>query len=148
MTDAANKLSQSLLSGVSIEPSEPLTVVGESATLPVTISNGYRYPVNVMANSITDSTEIVTTRTAWAILPPRAETQVTFAIRVLATGRATAHLTLLDRNGMTFSQAKATQITSVLRLDDGAGLVLLAVAAVFGVLGIWRQFHRRKDDDE
>lgn len=92
--------------------------------------------------------EIVTSRFTEATIPANSEAQVTFAIRVATSGHATAHITLLDRNGDTFGSAQNTDITSVLRISDMTGFIIIGFSLLLGRVGLWRQFHRKKDPDE
>ncbi|OZG66673.1 hypothetical protein BHAP_0003 [Bifidobacterium hapali] len=148
MTTAASSLATQLADGVTITQSEPVTVVSETATMPVTIRNQHPYPVRVKVSSLTDSPEIITSRISEASVPPHGETQVTFTIRVLASGTTTAHISLQDRTGQPFGTTQSTNITSVLRISDKSGFVIIAFAIVLGLLGLWRQFNRKKDPDE
>jgi hypothetical protein len=148
MTDAANTLSHQLMSSVSITATEKITVVSETASMPVTINNSGPYPVRVRVSSLTDSMEIVTGRIAEVAVPARGNAQATFTIRVSTSGSTTAHLNLLDRKGVQFSTAQTTPITSTLQISDMSGFIFIAVAVVLGIFGLWRQFHRKKDPDE
>ncbi|WEV72465.1 DUF6049 family protein [Bifidobacterium sp. ESL0790] len=148
MNASAQSLATQLLNGVSITPSESITVVSESAQMPVTVSNSHPYPVKVKVSSLTNSMEIATSRFATVEVPARSETQTTFRVRVSTSGSATARLQLLDRNSDAFSTPQSTRITSTLRLSDMSGIIFVAVALLLGVLGLWRQFHRVKDPDE
>ena len=148
MTTAASSLATQLADGVTITQSEPVTVVSETATMPVTIRNQHPYPVRVKVSSLTDSPEIITSRISEASVPPHGETQVTFTIRVLASGTTTAHISLQDRTGQPFGTTQSTNITSVLRISDKSGFVIIAFAIALGLLGLWRQFNRKKDPDE
>lgn len=144
----AGELASRLLDGVSITPSESVTVVSETASMPVTVSNRHPYPVKVRVSSRTDSMQIVTSRFAEVTVPAKGEAQVTFAIRVSTTGRTTAHLSLLDRDGNAFGAPQTTAITSALKISDKSGFVLIGLSVALGVLGLWRQFNRKKDPDE
>ena len=148
MLDASRYLAGTLLNRVSITPSENITVVSETASMPVTIRNGNPYPVHVKVSSLTDSMEIVTSRLADVMVPPNGEAQVTFTIRVATSASTTATLTLQDRDGTTFSAAEHTKITSSLQISDKSGLVIIAFAVALGILGLFRQLHRTKDPDE
>ncbi|KFI49548.1 DUF6049 family protein [Bifidobacterium biavatii] len=148
MTDGAAKLAARLLGGVTITPSESLTVVSETAKMPVTLSNALPYAVRVKISSITDSMEIVTSRNAETEIPARSEAQVTFSIRVSTSGSANATIALQDRNGQAFGEPQTKRITSVLQINDMSGFVIIGFAVVLGLLGLWRQFHRKKDPDE
>jgi hypothetical protein len=125
-----------------------VTVVSETASMPVTVSNDHPYPVLVRVSSITDSMEIVTGRFSEVEVPAHGSTQTTFTIRVSTSGNTTAHLALLDRQGARFSTPRTTPIISTLQISDMSGFIFIAAAVAFGVLGLWRQFHRKKDPDE
>ena len=148
LADQAEAISHRLLDGVSITPSESLNVVSETASMPVTVSNSHPYPVHARISARTDSMEIVTSRMAEAVIPARSEAQVTFKVRVAAAGRANVDIGLLDSQGRPFGQVRRAQITSNLRLSDMSGLIIIVIAVLLGLLGLWRQFHRTKDPDE
>ena len=148
LTGQADRFSGSIFDEVSITPSEKVTVVSETAQMPVTVSNRHPFPVRVRVSSFTDSTEIVTSHTATVDVPANGETQTQFTIRVSTTSAAHATLTLRDRSGMAFGAQQTTPITSVLRISDKTGFIIIALAAAMAVLGLWRQFHRKKDPDE
>ena len=148
LADQAEAISRRLLDGISITPSESLNVVSETASMPVTVSNSHPYPVHARISARTDSMEIVTSRMAEAVIPARSEAQVTFKVRVAAAGRANVDIGLLDSQGRPFGQVRRAQITSNLRLSDMSGLIIIVIAVLLGLLGLWRQFHRTKDPDE
>lgn len=145
MTEGLRLLSSSLLGAVTITPSESVTVVSESAQMPVTVSNTLPYAVRVRVSSLTDSMQIVTSRLADVTVPAKGEEQVTFTIRVSTSGSATATIALQDRDGNAFGATQNTPITSVLRISDMSGFVIIGFAVLLGALGLWRQFHRKKD---
>nr|WP_280924736.1 DUF6049 family protein [Bifidobacterium sp. ESL0745] len=148
MSASAQNLANQLMNGVAITPSESITVLSESAKMPVTVSNNHPYPVTVKISSLSNSMEIVTTRFVTLSIPARSEAQTTFNVRVSTSGTAIAHLTLTDRKGDAFSTPQSTRITSTLRLSDMSGIIFIAIALVLGVIGLWRQFNRKKDPDE
>lgn len=148
LVDGAKRLGGGMFGGVSITPTDSITVVSETAKMPVTVRNNHPYPVRVKVSSLTDSMEIVTSRFTEVTIPANSEAQVTFAIRVATSGHATAHITLLDRNGDTFGSAQNTDITSVLRISDMTGFIIIGFSLLLGLVGLWRQFHRKKDPDE
>ncbi|WP_223846882.1 DUF6049 family protein [Bifidobacterium rousetti] len=144
----ARKLSDDLLGGVHLTPSEAVTMVSETASMPVTISNTTAYPVTIRISSITDSPEIATSRINTVTIAPRSESQVTFTLRAATSGSTTAHVTLLDRTDQAFGLSQNTPITCVLKISDKTGFIIIALAVLLGVLGLWRQFNRKKDPDE
>ena len=148
MTDGASAIASWLTDGVVITPTESVSVVSETAQMPVTVSNTLPYPVHVEVRSSTGSMEIVTSRSADVDVPAHGDAQVTFKIRVSTSGSARATLTLHDSDGRQFGSSRTTDITSVLRISDMSGFVIIGLAVLLGVLGLWRQFHREKDPDE
>ena len=148
MTNGATTLASRLMGSVTITRIESITVMSETAKMPVTISNASPFPVHVRVSSITDSMEIVTSRFTDVEVPPRSEAQVTFTIRVSTSGSTNATVTLQDRGGIPFGAPQITAITSVLQISDMSGFVIIGSAVVLGLLGLWRQFHRKKDPDE
>ncbi|KAB7788730.1 hypothetical protein F7D08_0464 [Bifidobacterium cebidarum] len=148
MAQAAQNLSDTLLGSVSITPSEPVSVFSESAKMPITVSNTLPYAVSVKVNSITDSMQIVTSRTNDVVIPAHGEAQVAFTIRVSTSGSAVAHVSLSDRQNVAFGNTQDTTITSVLRISDASGFIIIGFAVLLGLVGLWRQFNRKKDPDE
>ena len=148
MVSASRALSSRLLDAISIIPSENITVLSETASMPVTIRNTLPYAVDVGISSLTDSMEIVTSRDANISVPADGEAQVTFTIRVATSASTVATLSLQDRDGTTFSTPEHTKITSSLQLSDKSGFLIVAIAVVLAVVGFYRQFTRSKDPDE
>ena len=148
MVKAAKTLASDLLNGVRINPSESVSVFSESAKMPITVSNDLPYAVSVQVNSLTDSMQIVTSRTADIDIPAHSDAQVTFTIRVSTSGSSTAHVSLTDREGNSFGNTQDTAITSVMRISDASGFIIIGFAVLLGIIGLWRQFHRKKDPDE
>jgi len=35
-----------------------------------------------------------------------------------------------------------------LQISDKTGFIIIGIAVLLGALGLWRQFHRKKDPDE
>ena len=148
MLAGANHLSDTLLNGIALTPSETVTMLSETASMPVTVSNGTPYPVEVCVSSISDSPEIATSRRTTVTVPAHAEAQVTFRLRAATSGKATATITLEDHDGNQFGQSQKTTINCVLKISDMTGFAIVAIAVALGLLGLWRQFHRKKDPDE
>lgn len=144
----AQQLAGDVIGGVTLTPSETVTMVSETATMPVTVSNSTPYPVTVRVFSITDSPEIATSRRNTVTIPPRSEAQVTFSLRAATSGSAVATVSLQDRNGVAFGQQQHTSINCVLKISDKTGFIIIGLAVALGALGLWRQFNRKKDPDE
>lgn len=148
VASGAQRLSDDVMSGVTLTPSEAVTMLSETASMPVTVSNVTPYPVTVQVSAISDSPQIATSRRAWITVPARSEAQVTFSLRAAVSGSATAHVSLMDRDDAAFGAVQGTTINCVLKISDKTGFVIIGFAVLLGALGLWRQFTRKKDPDE
>lgn len=153
---AARRLANGLLTGVSVAKPDSITIVSQNAKMPITIANDHPYPVRVRFSAQSDSQRITatpdtTTDTAQdgsVLVPANSEIQTTVDVHVLQSGSADITINLLDRNGQPFGSGTNARVTSVFQINDWSGYAILAAAALLGVLGLWRQFHRVKDPDE
>ena len=148
MVNGAQRFADALLNRITLVPSGSLNVVSETASMPVTVSNKLPYPISVRVSSLTDSMEIVTSRLSDVEVAPNSEAQTSFVVRVSTSGTTVAREQLLDRRDQPFGAVQQTTITSSLQLSDKSGIAIIALAVVLGLLGLWRQFHRKKDPDE
>ena len=148
MVSSAQQLSGIVMNSIALTPSEAVTMVSETATMPVTVRNSTPFPAQVTVSSITDSSEIATSRRTTITVPAHAETQTTFRLRAATSGSAIASIALEDRVGVRFGQMQQTSISCILKISDMTGFIIIAAAVVLGLLGLWRQFHRKKDPDE
>ncbi|MEE1296778.1 MAG: DUF6049 family protein [Bifidobacterium sp.] len=148
MVDGARGFADAVYAKIKLIPSDDINVVSESATMTVTVSNGLPYEVGVRVSSITDSMEIVTSRFSDVTVPAHSEAQTSFTIRVSTSGKTVAHEQLLDRDGQAFGSPASTTITSSLQISDKSGFVFIALAVLLGVIGLYRQYTRKKDPDE
>lgn len=143
-----HNLSKILISGIHIIPPKDVTLVSETATMPITISNTNPYPVSVYLTSYTNSMEIVTPRKTPVKIAANSETQVILPLRSTTSSKARAIFGLEDRSHRDFYNHKETMITSTLQISDKSGTIIIIFAFALGILGLWRQFHRKKDPDE
>ena len=148
MISGAQQLSGIVMNSIALTPSEAVTMVSETATMPVTVRNSTPFPAQVTVSSITDSSEIATSRRTTITVPAHAEAQTTFRLRAATSGSAIASIALEDRVGVQFGQMQQTSISCILKISDMTGFIIIAAAVVLGLLGLWRQFHRKKDPDE
>ena len=148
MVSGAQQLSGIVMNSIALTPSEAVTMVSETATMPVTVRNSTPFPAQVTVSSITDSSEIATSRRTTITVLAHAETQTTFRLRAATSGSAIASIALEDRVGVRFGQMQQTSISCILKISDMTGFIIIAAAVVLGLLGLWRQFHRKKDPDE
>lgn len=148
MRKAAAAFSDAALGAITLSPSGNVSVLSETASMLVTVSNGLPYPISVRISSRTDSIEIITARMTPITAPARGEAQTSISIRVTTSGTAVAREQLVDRDGEPFGAMQQTSITSSLQISDKSGLAIIIFAVALGLLGLWRQFHRKKDPDE
>ncbi|RSX49060.1 DUF6049 family protein [Bifidobacterium castoris] len=148
MGKAAQELADAALGAITLSPSGNISVLSETASMPVTVSNGLPFPIDVRVSSRTDAIEIVTARMTPITVPAHGEAQASISIRVTTSGTAVAREQLVDRDGVPFGAVQQTSITSSLQISDKSGLVIIIIAVALGLLGLWRQFHRKKDPDE
>lgn len=92
--------------------------------------------------------EIVTSRFVDVNVPPGSEAQATLEIRVSTAGTTVANQELVNHEGVPLSGIHTTTITSSLQISDKSGIVFIIIAVLLGIVGLWRQFHRKKDPDE
>ena len=133
---------------IHIIPPKDVTLVSETATMPITISNTNPYPVSVYLTSYTNSMEIVTPRKTPVKIAANSETQIILPLRSTTSSKARAIFGLEDRSHRAFYNHKETMITSTLQISDKSGTIIIIFAFALGILGLWRQFHRKKDPDE
>ena len=146
--DTAQYFTSALLNKIRIIPPRGITAVSETASMPVTISNAHPYPVRVYLSADTHAMEIVTRRKTLVNIPANSETQVTLPLRITTSIHTQATFVLEDRQHRIFSQQQRTLITSTLQISDKSGTIIIIFAFMLGALGLWRQFHRKKDPDE
>ncbi|MDO4912963.1 MAG: DUF6049 family protein [Bifidobacteriaceae bacterium] len=144
----ASNFVNSIFNKVIINATDSITVLSETANLPVNVTNHLPYPIEIKVSSLTNSMEIVTSRISDVYIQPHSDTQTTFTIRVTTSGNTNANISLLDRNNTAFSTSKIINIKSSLQISDKSGLIIIIVAVVLGILGLYRQFNRVKDPDE
>ena len=146
--DGTHDLAKMLISGINIIPPKDVTLVSETATMPITISNTNPYPISVYLTAYTNSMEIVTRRKTPVKIAANSESQVILPLRSTTSSKVKATFTLEDRNHNVFSGTKETTITSTLQISDKSGTIIIIFAFALGALGLWRQFNRKKDPDE
>ncbi len=146
--NTSKRFAYTLLSGIRIIPPKDITAVSETASMPVTINNTYPYPVKVYLSADTHAMEIVTRRKTLVNVPANSETQITLPLRITTSTRTKATFVLEDSQHRPFSKQQSTLITSTLQISDKSGTIIIIFAFMLGLLGLWRQFHRKKDPDE
>ncbi|MFP1696803.1 DUF6049 family protein [Gardnerella leopoldii] len=146
--NTAKTFANTLMNGIRIIPPHDITAVSETASMPITISNTYSYPVQVYLSANTHAMEIVTRRKTLVKIPANSETQVTLPLRITTSIHTKATFVLEDNQHRVFAKEQSTLITSTLQISDKSGTIIIVFAFILGLLGLWRQFHRKKDPDE
>ena len=146
--NGTHDLAKMLISGINIIPPKDVTLVSETATMPITISNTNPYPISVYLTAYTNSMEIVTRRKTPVKIAANSESQVILPLRSTTSSKVKATFALEDRNHNVFSSTKETAITSTLQISDKSGTIIIIFAFAFGAFGLFRQFNRKKDPDE
>ncbi|MDZ7544171.1 hypothetical protein CG392_06345 [Gardnerella vaginalis] len=146
--NGTHDLAKMLISGINIIPPKDVTLVSETATMPITISNTNPYPISVYLTAYTNSMEIVTRRKTPVKIAANSESQVILPLRSTTSSKVKATFSLEDRNHNVFSSTKETAITSTLQISDKSGTIIIIFAFALGAFGLFRQFNRKKDPDE
>ncbi|RIY21707.1 hypothetical protein CJI53_00475 [Bifidobacteriaceae bacterium VN002] len=146
--NGTHDLAKMLISGINIIPPKDVTLVSETATMPITISNTNPYPISVYLTAYTNSMEIVTRRKTPVKIAANSESQVILPLRSTTSSKVKATFALEDRNHNVFSSTKETAITSTLQISDKSGTIIIIFAFALGAFGLFRQFNRKKDPDE
>lgn len=146
--NSTHDLAKMLISGINIIPPKDVTLVSETATMPITISNTNPYPISVYLTAYTNSMEIVTRRKTPVKIAANSESQVILPLRSTTSSKVKATFALEDRNHNVFSGTKETAITSTLQISDKSGTIIIIFAFALGAFGLFRQFNRKKDPDE
>ncbi len=146
--NGTHDLAKMLISGINIIPPKDVTLVSETATMPITISNTNPYPISVYLTAYTNSMEIVTRRKTPVKIAANSESQVILPLRSTTSSKVKATFALEDRSHNVFSSTKETAITSTLQISDKSGTIIIIFAFALGAFGLFRQFNRKKDPDE
>lgn len=147
-SSADKNFGNDLLDSVSIASPQSIQVFSETAQMPVTIANKLPFPVKVTVHAYTNSNATTISPSTTVFVKCNGEAQATFHIKVVGASMATAKFILEDHQHQPFGAITKTQITSQLTLNDMNGTVLVIFAVVLGLIGLWRQFHLRKDPDQ
>ncbi len=147
-TLAAQDLSDDLLGAVRLTTPDHINIFSQSARMPVTVTNTLPFAVRVGVKAQTSLMATTITPSQPVHVLANAESQANFTIRVIGASQTTATFRLVDNKGKAFGMAKSAAIYSQLSLGDTSGYLLIAIAVVLGILGLWRQFHVKKDPDQ
>lgn len=144
----ARDFAHRLLTAVRLMPPDHVNIFSQSARMPVTVRNSLPFAVRVRVAAETNliATSITPSQKVHAMA--NAETQANFTITSIGWSQTQASFRLVDNKGKFFGTTKSAMIYSQLSLGDTSGYALIALAVVLGIVGLWRQFHVKKDPNQ
>ncbi|MEE1324023.1 MAG: DUF6049 family protein [Bifidobacteriaceae bacterium] len=146
--NADEQFSQHLWDAVSISSPQKVSVFSSTTDMPVIVINKLPVPLTVTIRARTGSNATTITASRTVRVKSNGQAQTTFRIKAIGASTVTASFHLLTGAGDVFGPTTRTQIDSQLTLRAMNGNVLILLAVVLGIVGFWRQFHRRKDPDQ
>lgn len=145
---ADQKMNAELSNAVSIVKPSVINVFSESAQTPVTVTNRLPYPVKVKLAAQTD-TQLTTVSSGKTLtVHENSEAQATLHVRVVGTSQTTLSIQVTDEQGNVLGEPQTTMLYTQLPLNDLSGDILIVLAVVLGIVGLRRQFTRKKDPDQ
>lgn len=146
--DADEQFAQRLSDAVSVSSPQKVSVFSDTTDMPVIVTNKLPVPVTVTVRARTGSNATTITASRTVRVKPNGQEQTTFRIKAIGASTVTASFRLLTPAGDAFGPTTRTRIDSQLTLRAMNGNLLILLAVVLGIVGFWRQFHRRKDPDQ
>jgi hypothetical protein len=141
-------LAHLLSTAVTIATPSHINIFSETARTPITVTNNLPYRVCVRLTAHTDTAALSISGARTLHVAATSEGQTTFMIHVIGAMQAVATLSVLDRVGTPLSKPVHMNVYSQLTLNDMSGNILIIIAVIFGGLGFYRQFHKKKDPDQ
>lgn len=148
--DAVSAFHSALLDSVSISAPASINVFSKTAQMPVTITNSLPFTVTVTVPAATGSNATTISPKAGRTVTvfPNGEAQATYTISTVGASAVTARFWLLSQTGVRFGDTAKTSIYTQLTLNEMSGNIIIIVAVILGIIGLWRQFHVKKDADQ
>lgn len=146
--DADEQFAQRLSDAVSVSSPQKVSVFSDTTDMPVIVTNKLPVPVTVTVRARTCSNATTITASRTVRVKPNGQEQTTFRIKAIGASTVTASFRLFTPAGDAFGPTTRTRIDSQLTLRAMNGNLLILLAVVLGIVGFWRQFHRRKDPDQ
>lgn len=146
MVDSARSLSDELFGNVKVTKPNSVVMVSESVALPVTVVNRNPFPITVTIEASAGTMMLTTQNSQQLTVAGTSEEQTTVDIYTHTSGSSYVELTLLDQNGSEFGSPVTTDVTCNVRLNDKLGYIIIGIAILLTIGGLWRQFHRKKDN--
>lgn len=145
---ADQKMNAELSNAVSIVKPSVINVFSESAQTPVTVTNRLPYPVKVKLSAQTDTQLTTVSSQKTLTVHENSEAQATLHVRVVGTSQTTLSIQVTDEQGNVLGEPQTTMLYTQLPLNDLSGDILIVLAVVLGIVGLRRQFTRKKDPDQ
>lgn len=145
---ADQKMNAELSNAVSIVKPSVINVFSESAQTPVTVTNRLPYPVKVKLSAQTDTQLTTVSSEKTLTVHENSEAQATLHVRVVGTSQTTLSIQVTDEQGNVLGEPQTTMLYTQLPLNDLSGDILIVLAVVLGIVGLRRQFTRKKDPDQ
>lgn len=145
---ADQKMNAELSNAVSIVKPSVINVFSESAQTPVTVTNRLPYPVKVKLAAQTDTQLTTVSSEKTLTVHENSEAQATLHVRVVGTSQTTLSIQVTDEQGNVLGEPQTTMLYTQLPLNDLSGDILIVLAVVLGIVGLRRQFTRKKDPDQ
>lgn len=145
---ADQKMNAELSNAVSIVKPSVINVFSESAQTPVTVTNRLPYPVKVKLAAQTDTQLTTVSSQKTLTVHENSEAQATLHVRVVGTSQTTLSIQVTDEQGNVLGEPQTTMLYTQLPLNDLSGDILIVLAVVLGIVGLRRQFTRKKDPDQ
>ncbi|NYI25100.1 DUF6049 family protein [Aeriscardovia aeriphila] len=145
---ADQKMNAELSNAVSIVKPSVINVFSESAQTPVTVTNRLPYPVKVKLAAQTDTQLTTVSSEKTLTVHENSEAQATLHVRVVGTSQTTLSIQVTDEQGNVLGEPQTTMLYTQLPLNDLSGDILIVLAVVLGIVGLRRQFTRKKGPDQ
>lgn len=145
---ADQKMNAELSNAVGIVKPSVINVFSESAQTPVTVTNRLPYPVKVKLAAQTDTQLTTVSSEKTLTVHENSEAQATLHVRVVGTSQTTLSIQVTDEQGNVLGKPQTTMLYTQLPLNDLSGDILIVLAVVLGIVGLRRQFTRKKDPDQ
>lgn len=147
MISNATTMAAQLLGCVTITQPGSVLMMSDAANLPVTVVNRTPFPVSVTLSARPGTTSIAADGSVPLTVPGNGEGQAVVGLHAYSSGSSYVALQLSDATGETLGTGVHVTVSSTLRMNGRLGYIIIAVAVLLAIGGLWRQFHRKKDPD-
>jgi hypothetical protein len=129
---------------VAIDRASPITYVGGSGSLPVSVTNGLPEPVRVMLTGVASNGRLRVEGSETIVLPAQGGAKAKLPVRSISNGDVDVTLTLKTMDGHTIGKPSTVRITVNAGWEAiGAVIFAAALLALFGT-GVYRNVRRAR----